>query len=285
VPGPAASFYQTARRCKARRSEVVSLLVLALFLSCGGPSSAAGPSNAVVQTVLRLDALPRPAAAHLTIQRRDLPLSPAEEQNGISRAVLVTWTGLTRTDGAAHDASGELLCLKVPQGWLAGVGGAMGDTHHLSGETFLVSDDGALVGDGDFSGTYAADDAWQAGGDRLSCTLTLTRQPSGVHTGSYACTSVRPNGTKRSSGEITDFVRLPARTAALHDLRITGAPDIPGSVADGLLVARDASGRMVRRGVTSDANGDPVIRWDLGGPSDELTFHRAASAAAHPTHQ
>lgn len=274
-PSRLPQFYQTAATSKAGSTvrHAVGAAILALTMGCGGAAGVSGgPSEAAIQTVLRLDAVPRSAPVHLSIQRNDLTLSAAESANGIAKAVDVPWSGLIQSDGATRDVNGELLFLKVPQGWLAGVGGAQGAEHHFRGETFLVDDTGSLVGAGDYAGLLHAESANASWGDRLTCTLTLAKQRGGAYRGTYSCTSVTSSRTKTYDGEVVDFVRLPVRAPALHDLRLTGVPEIEDSAADGFLVARDATGRIVRRGVAFGSNGDAVIQWDLGGPTERLRF-------------
>jgi hypothetical protein len=249
-----------------------------------------GPSDAAIRALVDLDSAQMGSVAPDTFStaNRSLSLSPAERENGVSAKYGVHWTGVGHRHGVAEDLSGDLLFVKVPEGWLAGAGSFPSANDFVGRDGYLMNEKGDLIGDGDYAGSFKADDHYA--GQHETCVLTLARTPTGAFSGTYAFSGSGGSTTpKFELANVIAFVHPSPRNLLWyqqygHDWRIY-AP----RTTHGVLLVRDEA-KVLHSLALTFHEGLPGfdVMWDLWSPSNVLRFEpvrRGPAAQQRPTTQ
>jgi hypothetical protein len=207
---------------------------------------------------------------------RSLSVSPAERENGISAKYAVRWKGIGHRRGLAEDVSGGLLFVKVPEGWLAGAGGFPNENDFVGRIGYLIDDDGNLIGDGDYAGTFAAHLRTYVTAE--DCALHLRRGARGAFRGSYAFRALSGSSNRGSfSGDVVALVHPLPRTELWtrmsygHDWHMATRPHD----TRGVLLMRDADKRLRLLDVRfHDDTGTFEMMWEAWQPENVLQFAR-----------
>lgn len=180
-----------------------------------------------------------------------LNVSAADTENGVEERVGILWRGIgRREDGTAEDVRE----MDVATHFRGGVWALAG---------FLLRDNGALAGTGDYAGSYRAEERDARGTFR--CDLTLAPSNPATFRGTYRCAGQHRNYTNepytdvRYEGTIEEFVELawtPQRFAAAQNASAS-------CCADAFVIARAASGAQSLVAVEVRKNGDLDVPWNL----------------------